>query len=86
VCDGDVFEGNVELAGALEQVGADLVGDGLTLGDELGGVELGDNGLEDLVTNGREDTLIVVEAQVLEAVSTAVCFGPANSAMAVADG
>jgi hypothetical protein len=72
VCDGDVLEGDVELARALEQVGADLVGDGLALGDELGGVELGDNGLEDLVTNGREDTLIVVEAEVLGAVSAAV--------------
>ena len=86
MCDGDVLEGNVELARALEQVRADLVGDGLALGDELGGVELGDDGLEDLVTNGREDTLIVVEAEVLVAVSTAAYFGPANSAMAVADG
>jgi hypothetical protein len=67
VGDGDVLEGNVELAGALEQVGADLVGDGLALGDELGGVELGDDGLEDLVTDGGEDTLIVVEAEVLVA-------------------
>jgi hypothetical protein len=67
VCDGDVLEGDVELARALEQVGADLVGDGLALGDELGGVELGDDGLEDLVTDGGEDTLIVVEAEVLVA-------------------
>jgi hypothetical protein len=86
VCDGHVLEGNVELAGALEQVGADLVGDGLTLGDELGGIELGDNGLEDLVTNGGKDALIVVEAEVLGAVSTAVWFGVATAAMAVAGG
>lgn len=32
----------------------------LTLGDELGGVELGDDGLEDFVSDGGEDTLIVV--------------------------
>ena len=86
VCDGDVLEGNVELARALEQVRADLVGDGLALGDELGGVELGDDGLEDLVTDGREDTLVVVEAEVLVAVSTAANLGPANSATAVAGG
>jgi hypothetical protein len=67
VGDGDVLEGNVELAGALEQVCADFVGDGLALGDELGGVELGDDGLEDFVTDGGEDTLIVVEAEVLVA-------------------
>jgi hypothetical protein len=67
VGDGDVLEGNVELAGALEQVCADFVGDGLALGDELGGVELGDNGLEDFVADGGEDTLIVVEAEVLVA-------------------
>lgn len=42
--DGDVFEGNVELVGALEQVGANAVRDGLSLGDELCGIELGDDG------------------------------------------
>lgn len=60
VGDGDVLEGDVELGGALDQVVADPLGDGLTLGDELGGVELGDDGLEDLVTDGREHTLVVV--------------------------
>lgn len=32
----------------------------VTLSDELGGVELGDDGLEDLVDNGRENPLIVI--------------------------
>ena len=41
---------------------------------------MSDNGLEDLVTNGREDTLIVVEAEILASVSTAVCFRRADSA------
>ena len=63
--DADVLEGDVELAGALGQVGADALGDGLALGDELGGVELGDDGLEDLVADGGEDALIVVLAEVL---------------------
>ena len=72
--DGDILEGDVELLGALEEVVADAVGDGLTLGDELGGVELGDDGLEDFVTDGWEDTLIVVLAKVLllESVSRSI--------------
>jgi hypothetical protein len=65
VCDGDVFEGDVELVGALEQIGADTVRDGLTLGNELGGVELRDDGFEDFVTDGGEDSLVIVEAEVL---------------------
>lgn len=69
MCNGNILEGNVELVGALEQVGADLVGDSLTLGDELGGVELRNDGLEDFVTNGGQNTLVVVETEVLERVS-----------------
>ena len=65
VGDGDVLEGDIELSGALGQVGADAVGDGLTLGDELCGVELGDDGLEDFVADGGEDALVVVGAEVL---------------------
>jgi hypothetical protein len=65
VCDGDVFEGDVELVGALEEVGADAVRDGFTLGNELGSVELRNDGLEDFVTDGGEDSLVVVEAEVL---------------------
>jgi hypothetical protein len=33
------------------------------LGDKLRGVELGDNGFEDLVDNGREDSFIVVGSE-----------------------
>jgi len=65
VCDADVFEGDVEFVGALEQVGADAVGNGFTLGDEFCGVKLRDNGFEDFVADGGEDTLVVVEAEVL---------------------
>lgn len=63
--DGHVLEGNVELGGAAGEVVADALGDGLSLGDELGGVELGDDGLEDLVADGGEDALVVVGAEVL---------------------
>ena len=63
--DTDVFEGDVELAGAFQEVGADAVADGFALGDELGGVELGDDGFEDFVADGGEDALVVVLAEVL---------------------
>ena len=65
VGDGNVLERNVELGGALDEVGADALRDGLALGDELGGIELGDNGLEDFVTDGGENTLVVILAEVL---------------------
>lgn len=65
--DGNVLESDVELGGALEELGADAGGNLFTLGDELGGVELGDNGLEDLVSDGGEDSLVVVLSEVLEA-------------------
>lgn len=63
--DGDVLEGDVELGGAAGEVGADALGDSLALGDELGGVELGDDGFEDFVADGGENTLVVVGAEVL---------------------
>lgn len=65
MCDGDVFEGNVELVGALEQIGPDAVGDGLSLSDEFCGIELCNNGFEDFVTDGGENTLVVVETEIL---------------------
>lgn len=64
--DGDVFELDVELLGALEKVGADAVRDGFSLGDEFGGVELGDDGFEDFVSDRGEDTLVIVEAEILD--------------------
>ena len=66
VRDGDVLERDVELGRPLEQVGADAGGDGLALRDELGGVELGDDGFEDFVADGGEDALVVVLAEVLQ--------------------
>ena len=77
VRNGDILEGNVELVGALEQVGADAVRDGFSLSDELCGVELGDDGFEDFVADGGEDSLIVVEAEVLQPVNIyALCASP----------
>lgn len=57
---GDIFQSDVELRGTLQQVGADTVRDGLSLCDELRGVELGHDGFEDFVSDGGEDTLVVV--------------------------
>lgn len=64
--DRDVFKGDVEFLGALEEVGADAVGDGFSLGDELGRVELGDDCFEDFVADGGENTFVVVEAERLD--------------------
>ena len=65
VGDGDVLESDVELCGAAGEVGTDALGNGLTLGDELGGVELGDDGLKDFVTDGGKNTFVVVGTEVL---------------------
>ena len=65
VCDGDVLERNVELVGALEQIGANPVRHGFSLGDELCSIKLGDNGFEDFVSNGGEDPLVVVQTEIL---------------------
>lgn len=61
--DGDVFEGDVELRGPLQEVGADAGGDGFPLRDQFGGVELRDDGFEDFVADGGEDPLVVVESE-----------------------
>lgn len=47
-----------------------------TLRDKLGGVELSDDRLEDLVPDGGEDTLIVVEAERLHPGDQPGCFPP----------
>lgn len=52
MCDGDIFESDIKFLGSLEEIGADSVGDGFTLGDELGGVELGNDGFKDFVSDG----------------------------------
>lgn len=63
--DGHVLERDVEFGGAAGELASDALGDGLSLGDELGGVELRDDGLEDFVADGRQDSLIVVDTEVL---------------------
>ena len=60
MCYADVFESDVEFGGALEEIGADARADSFTLGDELGGIELGDNSLEDFVADRGENSLVVV--------------------------
>lgn len=68
VGDGDVLEGNVELGGAEGEIGSNALGDGLTLGDELGSIELGDDGLEDFVADRGEYSLIVIGTKVLNVI------------------
>ena len=69
MCDGDVFEFNVEFLGTLEQVGADSVADCFTLCDELCGVELRYDGFENFVSDGGENTLVVILTEILVSVS-----------------
>jgi hypothetical protein len=69
VRDADVLKGDVELARPLGKVGADALRDGLALGDQLGGVELGDDGFEDFVADGGEDALVVILTEGLQVVS-----------------
>jgi hypothetical protein len=77
VGDGNVLESNVELLGTLEEIGTNAVADGLTLGNELCGIELGNDRFENLVTNGGKDTLVVVLAEILMNV---LVFCPAYAA------
>jgi hypothetical protein len=59
----DIIEHDVEAGSAPDEVVADQSADVLTLCDELRGVELGDDALEDLVDNRGQDALVVVGAE-----------------------
>jgi len=61
--DGHILKENVEMLGTNHKVSSDELGNLLTLGDKLGGVELGDNLLTDLVHNGGKNTLVVVSSE-----------------------
>jgi hypothetical protein len=65
VCDGDVLEGDVKFLCTLEEIGADSVADRFTLCDEFCGIELRYDGFEDFVSDGGENTLVVVLAEIL---------------------
>jgi hypothetical protein len=65
VGDGNVLEGNVEFLGTFEEVGTNAIADGLTLRDEFCSIELSDDGFEDFVTDGWEDSLVVILTKVL---------------------
>ena len=57
----DVLERDVKLGGALQEVGTNSSRDSFSLSDELGSIELSNYGLEDFITDGRKDTLIIVK-------------------------
>lgn len=63
VGDGDILKSNVELTGSLDEILSDSGGHDLSLGNELGGIKLGDNGLEHLVTNGGKNSLVVIKTE-----------------------
>jgi hypothetical protein len=66
VGNGNILQGDVELGGTEGKVVANAIRDSLSLGNEFCSVELSDDGLEDFVTNGGEDSLIVVGTKVLQ--------------------
>lgn len=70
MCNGDIFQGYIEFLGTLKQVGSDAVANCFTLGDQFCGVELGDDGFEDFVADGREDPFVVILAEVLVSLAT----------------
>jgi hypothetical protein len=61
----NVFQCNIEFLGTLEEVGSDAIADCFTLCDQFCCIELGDDGLQDFVSNGREDSLVVVLTEIL---------------------
>jgi hypothetical protein len=85
VRDGHIFERNVELASALEEIVPDAVGDGFSLGDELGGIELGNDGFEDFVSDRGEHALVVVQTEVLGPISNCMLHAQPSSNCLVAD-
>ena len=72
----DIIEHDVEAGSAPDEVVADQSADVLTLCDELGGVELGDDALEDLVDNRGQDALVVVGAEGAVDLGQGVDAGP----------
>jgi hypothetical protein len=65
VGDGNILKSDVELGSTESKVVSDSFRDSLSLSDELCSIELGDDGLQDFVTNGGEDSLIVIGTEVL---------------------
>ena len=63
--DGDVFEGDVEFGCSAEEIPAYALRYGFSLRDQLCGVELGDDGFENFVADGGEDSLVVILAKIL---------------------
>ena len=64
--DGDVFEGDVELLSTLEEVSPDAIGHSLSLSNQLGGVELCYDRLENFVADRGEDSFVIIWSQILD--------------------
>ncbi len=66
MCDGDIFEGNIEFLCSLEEVRTNAVRNSFTLGNQFCSVELGDDGFEDFIADRGENSLVVVLAEILD--------------------
>ena len=60
VSDGHIVKNDVEIAKSLSKAVSDLLGDLLSLGQELSGVVAGNNWLEHFIDDGGEHTAVVV--------------------------
>ena len=62
--DRDILQDDVVVGSSLDQPLTDIVGDSLPLCDQLISIELSNNGLQNLISNGRKDTLSIVQPNV----------------------
>lgn len=70
--DGHIIEDHVEVAGPLGQDLPDLEGDLLSLSQELVSIVLGDDRLQDLIPDGWDHTVVVIETNIVQDLSQLV--------------
>jgi len=75
ISDSNVIKDNVEFKGAFAKIFTDLPGDLLSLSDELLGVVLSDDGLEHLIGDGWENTLVVIDTSVVVDLGELILLG-----------
>lgn len=67
--DRDIIQDDIEFFGSLREDVSDLERDLLSLGQELICIVLGDHWLENFISNRRDNSLIIIDAKVIEDVA-----------------
>lgn len=75
----NILKGNVEFCGTTGEFVSNALGHSLSLSNEFCGVELGDNSLEDFVSDGWQNTFIIVGTEVLYGLVSFSKFPTADS-------